>query len=196
MTVEIKWGGFVKWGADQAAWGRTVAGFIPDNAILAHALSATYPDGTVIAAWTGLGDITLGGTTYTAVGPNLVRVEAFQNSLTSGQGSLRVVLSAVSPEHLSLFITDPGQVMVTVKFLVSTDGGQNFVELPRSVTGELSRPTLQGGQYSIEVASYIDSLDRGYEQVWSQESQERDYPGDLGLEHLRSLSAGVDIRWP
>ena len=184
MSIEIKWGrDTVKWGDDTALWGREIPSFSPDEAVFAFAFSAEYPDGTAIHTWTGIGDVTVGGINYVGVGPDVVQIGEQAASLT-GQGRMTVTLSAIDPDHRNLFLQDPGRVKITVRTLYSNNGGQTWLAIPRFHRGLLSRPQLQGGQYSVEVSTYRDTLNRGFEDNWSDENQQRDYPGDLGFEHL------------
>lgn len=163
--------------------------------IAAHAISLEYPDGTAYHVWTGFEPLTVGGITYAAVGPNIVSVGT-QTSEVGGQGRMSLTLSAIEPEHRAKFLQDPGNVLVTLRLLCSTDGGQTWQIIPRWHRGELSRPQLQSGAYTIEISPYRDTLDRGYDENWSDENQQHDHPGDRGLEHILSLSDGSDIRWP
>jgi len=196
MTVEIKYGADdVKWGADDALWGAELGTVIAENTLFAFGISAQYPDGTAYHVWTGNTDLTVGGITYTGVGPDVLQVGTQQASLT-GQGRMSIVLSSISVEHRNLFLQDPGRVRITVRMLYSTNHGIEWRAIAREHSGYLSRPQLQGGQYTVEIAVYRDELNRGFDENWSDAAQRRDYPGDLGLEHLKVLSSGLDIRWP
>jgi len=169
---------------------------MPENPpIAAYAISLEYPDSTAFHVWTGFADLTVGGITYTAVGPDVVSVDPVRAGI-SGQGRMKLTLSAIQAEHRIKFLQDPGLVMVTVRLLHSDNGGQSWTVLPRFHRGELSRPELNGGQYSIEISPYRDTIDRGYEQNWSDANQQKEFPGDRGLEHLKSLTDGIDLRWP
>ena len=191
-----RWAGkFEEWGNRLESWGVEIPQFVSDAALAAYAISLEYPDDTAFHIWTGFDDLTLGGISYTAVGPDVIEVGAAQAAAT-GQGRMAVTLSAVQPEHRVKFLQDPGLVMVTVRLLYSADGGATWIAMPRFHRGELSRPQLQGGKYSIEISPYRDTLDRGYEQNWSDANQQKDYPDDLGFQHLKSLTDGIDLRWP
>lgn len=192
-----------RWGSNTEGWGSQVDNygtqrtqpFVADQLIAAHAISLEYPDDTAFHVWTGFDDITLGGITYTAVGPNIISIGVATTEI-SGQGGMTISLSAIDPEHRVKFLQDPGRVLVTLRLLYSSDGGVTWQFIPRFHRGELSRPQLQGGTYTIEISPYRDTLDRGFDQNWSHENQQQEYPGDLGFEHLTTLTDGVDIRWP
>jgi len=196
MSIEIKWGAdLVKWGTDTGIWGRDLPFQAADETLFAFGISAEYPDATAYHVWTGNADLTVGGITYTAVGPDVLQIGSQQTSLT-GQSRMSISLSAISAEHRNLFLQDPGRVRITVRMLYSKNGGVTWNVIPRYHSGYLSRPQLQGGQYTIEISVYRDELNRGFEENWSDADQQRDYPGDLGFEHLKTLASGLDIRWP
>jgi len=196
MSVEAKFGrDQIKFGSDNVLFGEEIARFIQENILFAFGISAEYPDATSYHVWTGHSDLTVGGITYTAVGPNVLQVGSQQTSL-NGQARMTLVLSSIEPEHRNLFLQDPGRVRVTVRMLYSTDGGATWNAIRRYHTGYLSRPQLRGGEYALEISVYRDELNRGFDENWSNENQQRDYPGDLGLEHLAVLASGLDIRWP
>lgn len=199
--ADLKWrSDRIRWGPDGARWSGEDSGiveFVPAGRLGANTISAEYPDGTEFHVWTGIGDVTVGGITYTGVGPDVIDIGEHQVGLT-GQNRMTISLSDIDPEYRNLFLQDPGRVWVTIKLIYSDDGGNTWVEIPRYIRGVAGRSQLQGGRYSVEVSTYTDTLDRGYEQVWSDESQQEVYPGDLGFAHLRTLSSGggIDIRWP
>jgi len=166
-----------------------------DEPLAAFAVSVEYPDGESIDVWSGLDDLELGGTLYTAAGPDVLSIGTTATAL-NGQNRMTLSLSAIDDSNRAMFLQAPGKVLVTVRFLFSTNKGRSWQALDRYTRGELTRPQLSGGTYTIEISPYSDTLDRGEEASWSNENQERDFPGDKGLEHLRSLSSGQDIRWP
>lgn len=204
MSVEVKWGeDIVKYGADNVLYGREILRFMADETLFGFGISAEYPDdpdapddANTYHVWTGYADLTVGGITYTAVGPDVLEVGSQRASL-QGQGRMSIVLSAIEVEHRNLFLQDPGRVRITLRMLYSTDGGVNWRVIPRSHSGYLSRPQLEGGRYTLEIAVYRDETNRGFSENWSDASQQSDFPGDRGLEHMATLAApGLDIRWP
>ena len=194
--ADILWGSREEfWGSLKRLWGAPTDVVEPDSDLAAYTISLEYPDETAYHVWTGFGDLSLGGIDYVGVGPDVISIGT-QTAALTGQGRMSITLSAIEAEHRAKFLQDPGKVTVTVRILYSTNGGQSWAMLNRFHRGELSRPQLQGGNYTIEISPYRDTLDRGYEQSWSDELQKQVYPGDRGFEHLQRLSEGVDIRWP
>ena len=196
MSVEAKFGrDQIRFGSDNVLFGEEIARFLQDNILFAFGISAEYPDGTSYHVSTLHDDLTVGGITYTAVGPDVLQIGSQQTSL-NGQARMTLALSSIEPAHRSLFLQDPGRVRITVRMLYSVDGGATWQVINRFHTGYLSRPQLRGGEYAVEISIYRDELNRGFDESWSNENQERDFPGDKGLEHLAVLSSGLDIRWP
>jgi len=197
-----KWGvRQIAWGAHRILWGADVDVLDPDNVVCAFGFSAEYPpttetpDGTRFDVWTGFEELTLGGITYSAVGPKVIEVGAAEASITS-QGRMSITLSAIDTEFRQMFLQDPGSVTVTARLFYSSDGGNAWQMLPRIVRGQLSRPQLSQGRYTIEISPYRDTIDRGYELTWSDDNQRRETPGDRGLEHLSAMRQIRTLRWP
>ena len=78
----------------------------------------------------------------------------------------------------------------------SEDNGASWKRLGRKLIGQLSRPIIKSQTYQIEVETIHGDIDRGEVQYWSDEDQKTRYPGDRGMEYMRKLSEGIDIKWP
>jgi len=198
--------GELRWGDKRAAWSKPLVfgGDLPDFiSDITHghlAVSAEYPNegDAPVHVWTGTGDLLLNGTTYTGVGPDVLEIQVGQ-ATEREDARLQITMAGLdTPELKRAFYEFRGRVVVSVRFVYSTDGGNTWLEVPRFFRGFYSRPQLVADQLSFEVATYQEQLDRGYERNWSARSQEAEYPGDLGFEHLVSISEGADLmtRWP
>lgn len=194
----VSWGTPLNWGAD-VVWGGEAPAFISDEAICHLTISAEYPTGDPpVHAWTGIGDLVLGGITYTGVGPEIVSVEIGQAS-EKEDARLQVTLTGLdTAEVRQAFYEFRGRVVVTVRLVYSEDGGTTWLEVPRFFRGLYSRPRITSNLITFEVATYREELDRGYETNWSDSNQQADFPGDRFFEHLIPISEGGDlkIRWP
>ena len=193
----LNWGGRLKWPGN-LIWGGPPPEFILDNAIGCITVSAEYPSDPAIHIWTGIGDLPLGGTTYTGIGPDILKVEVGKAS-ESEDARMQVTLSGLStPEYKRAFFEFRGRVVVTVRFVYSVDGGNTWFAVPRFFRGLYSRPQMRNDTLTFEVATYEEDLDRGYEQNWSDATQRAEYPNDLGFEHLVTIAEGGELmtRWP
>ena len=191
------WPDAAVWG-DASIWGPDAPDFIADDAVGHLTISAEYPSDPAIHTWTGIGDLLLGGVTYTGIGPEVVSIRIGTAS-EKEDARLQVTLAGINtPEYRRAFQEFSGRVVITVRFVYSEDGGKTWLTVPRFFRGLYSRPELRNDTVSFEVATYRENLDRGYEQNWSDSSQQAEYPGDRGLEHLVRIAEGADltIRWP
>ena len=180
------------WG-DASIWGPDAPDFIAEDAIGHLTVSAEYPSDPPIHVWTGIDDLMLGGVTYAGIGPDVVDIRIGKSS-EKEDARLQVTLARINtPELRRAFQEFSGRVVVTVRFVYSEDGGNTWLSVPRFFRGLYSRPTLRN-----DTATYRENLDRGYEQNWSDSSQQAEYPGDRGFEHLLRIAEGADltIRWP
>lgn len=184
--------------AGEVIWRPDAPQFIPDDAICHLAISADYPSDPSVNAWTGLGDLELGDVTYMGIGPEVVSVKIGQ-AAEKEDARLSVTLVGLSDAEVRrAFYEFRGRVIVTVRLVYSTDGGNTWVEVPRLFRGLYSRPQITSNQITFEVATYREELDRGYELVWSDSNQRAEYPGDRCFEHLVPIAEGRSLssRWP
>ena len=163
-------------------------------------LSLTYPQGftdlnidTQYDFWTGHGDLVLGSTTYMST-KDLINIEGVEHRLSEAAARPRVTFSGVNPKLRTLLLHDPGRVEVTIG-AVRWDGN-NWVKIPRVVRGLLTDPVMQGLMYTFEVTPEKLDVDRGDVAYWTDEDHRRRHPNDGIFQHVRTLSDGVDIRWP
>lgn len=156
-----------------------------------------HPDG-LFRAWTGIGSLEYAGETWIGLGL-LGQIHPVNSVTDLSIQEVRFSLSGVEPETLAMLtgavrrrsaqawlaaldddgkvVSDPFQLldceMDTQDFSVDEDGTASIVILARS------------GFYSLE---------RAVNEVWSDEDQQRRFPGDTGLSDLASLQ-NQDILW-
>ena len=95
-----------------------------------------------------------------------------------------------------LLSVDTGPVSVYLRDLYSLDYGATWIEAPTALAGSLSQPKFDNGLYTVEIETLSGDADRGEPKFWSHETQKAEYPDDDGFEFTRSLSHGIDTRWP
>ena len=163
-------------------------------------LSLHYPPGfsalnldTDYYFWTGSGELVIGSVTYMSTN-DLVSIEGVETRLNETSARPRVTFSGVTQDLRTLLVHDPGRVNVTIG-AVRWDG-TNWVQLPRQVKGLLTDPVMQGLLYTFEVTPETLDVDRGDVFYWTDEDHRRRHPGDGIFQHVRSISDGVDLRWP
>ncbi len=146
--------------------------------------------------WTGVGSVTVGGNTYPGGGQAL-GVSEYENTTGDPDRRLQIRLSGIPKDLRAQFLQDSGPLPVTVGWIYSQDRGGTWAEAPISFRGRLSSPTMSEGVLTVEVETQRGDVDRGLPLRWSHEDQQRRFPGDEGLEHMRALSQqGVESSWP
>ena len=163
-------------------------------------LQLNYPPGftdlnldTEYKFWTGHGDLTLGSDMYIST-RDLITIEGVESRLSEASARPRVTFSGVEPKLRTLLLHDPGRVDVIIG-AVQWDG-KKWVKIPRQVRGILTDPVMQGLMYTFEVTPEKLDVDRGDISYWTDEDHRRRHPNDRVFQHVRTISDGIDIRWP
>ena len=172
-----------------------------DNVIQSQwLLELTYPPGftdlnldTQYFFWTGHGELVIGSTTYKST-KDLINIEGVESRLSDAAARPRVTFSGVDAKLRTLLLHDPGRVDVKIG-AVRWDG-KKWVQMPRVVRGLLTDPVMQGLMYTFEVTPEKLDVDRGDVEYWTDEDHRRRHPNDGIFQHVRTLSDGLDIRWP
>ena len=154
--------------------------------------------------WSGEGELSWDGETWTGTtfetpeGDKGALVAVSEVTNEAGVPSRRAQISvAVPPAAVREMLEyDVGPVSVSIHGLYSDDGGVTWKATPFQLFGHLSRPQFAGGVYTVEIETWSGDADRGQPKMWSDETQTAEHPGDKGFEFMRSLSEGVDARWP
>jgi len=122
--------------------------------------------------------------------------------VTAGTPDRRLTLrlGTVPMALRSRFLQDDGPRPVRVKLarVTRTSGASpQGTVLQTMHAGRLSTASMQHGVLTVEVETRLGDVDRGVPLQWSHEDQQRRYPGDLGLEHMRALArGGITGAWP
>ena len=172
-----------------------------DNVLTSeYLLELHYPDGFTdlnldkdYYLWTGRGELTIGSTVYQTTN-DLVNIEGVETRLNETSARPRVTFSGIPTDIRTLFVHDPGRVDVILG-AVRWDG-KKWVRMPRQVKGLLTDPVLSGHLYTFEITPEVMDVDRGEVRYWTDEDHRRRYPNDGIFQHVRTISDGVDLRWP
>ncbi len=143
--------------------------------------------------WSGSGDLTLGGQTYTGVGEV---VGITDKVVSEGVADRRVSFSySLQANQFAAAIQDIGALEATVRYLV--DGSSGVAELPQfRVSGLLNGPRITAGVYTVELETYGSRLDIE-PVVWSAAAQRARNANDSSLDNMTGLGgAGIQVRWP
>ncbi len=148
-----------------------------------------------VRMWTGEAQLSIGGHVWTPT--NLVQdVSIAGGQLPNTETRVSIILLATTDTLRSAFLTDPGPAQVTVRQVVSSDDGMSWSLVPRAFTGRVTSPVLQGDRYTVDLVDRLGDPLRPAPLFWSDEDQQRRFPGDRGLKYMKQISAGIDVRWP
>ena len=139
--------------------------------------------------------ITVGGDVYE--GGKAVGISPIEETEGTPDNRASVSLALVSAADLARYGVDPGPIPIEIGFAQSGDAGATWTKLTKRHAGRASLPNLEGRELSIEIETLRGDVDRGGELVWSDESQQAEFPGDRGMEYNRAIAAGdVEVAWP
>ena len=152
-------------------------------------------EGSPVNLWTGEADLTIGGVTYTPT--NIVEsVTIAGGQLPNSETRITLRLFATTDELRTSFLQDPGPAQVVLRQVVSVDDGTTWTLVPRAFTGRVSGPELQGDRYSVDLVDRLGDPLRPRPRFWSDEDQQRRFTGDRGLQYMKRIATGVDVKWP
>lgn len=160
-------------------------------------VEAQFPSGW-LRFWTGLGEITWGGRTWTGAG-TLLGIGTIEETTDVVATGTTITLSGVPTDLVSACINEaqqglPGQIYLG--FL--TSAGAVIPDPVPAFSGRLDVPTLFDGADRCEIQVTYESrlidLNRSREWRYTHESQQQISPGDLGFEYVAALQ-DKEIRW-
>ena len=151
--------------------------------------------------WTGENDLEFDGNTwegtYDSDQGSLIRIDPVQESESNPDIRLKFTLSVTEDTVRDMLVRDIGSPLVKLYWIRSRDGQSNWIKVPRSYTGRISRTSFRNGLLVVEVETLLGDVDRGIIRYMSDESHRQQYPRDTALRHLRNLrQIGADDPWP
>lgn len=148
--------------------------------------------------WTGLGDLSHGGNTYTGVG-TLIGLDRIQETSEVKAAGVSVSLRGIDSTMISVALSELRQNRTgAIKFalLDAADAiiGDSFTVFEgRLDIGEIEeRP--DGAVVALRYENQLIDLERARERRYTHEDQQIDHPGDLGFEYVPALQ-DVVINW-
>jgi len=145
--------------------------------------------------WSGDEPLDFMGTVYSP--GHFIRLEHASAELGVPRRRMVASLSVADTATRAALLEDEGPLLVTARFIYSTDNGATWNLSGNRFMGRLSSPRLSGGVYSVEIETYGGDVDRGRARRWSHEAQvKRGSGGDLAFEMGAALSSGKETRWP
>ena len=205
----------LKYGDKVLTWGSEDTEFtVPSDAYVHTTLLMRDPDGVYTALWSGPGTLIHDGRVWSRTPLDFIRVSPFEANEQIADANRATVTLALPNEvferQFSRFggLADPGITHVTIKRVISMDGGATWEYLEGlHIEGRVSAPRLEGLDqgvsrgYTFDVATLNSDVDRGYTQHWDNDTQQQLYPNaavkDIFFEHVQALEVGAQLaNWP
>lgn len=157
-----------------------------------YALDLNF-DGSPVYAWTGLGEITLNGNTYTGTG-NLLQISQVQETQDIAAKGMTLSLSGIPSALLALALTEPYQgrtCKVYLGFMTSWESPDTSPDTMEIFSGYMDQMTIDEGDetstISVSVESRLIDLQRPRNRRYTAENQKIRYPSDKGFDFIESL---------
>jgi len=139
--------------------------------------------------WTGLGEATIDGNTYTGTG-NLLDVSSIEETTEIAVRGATITLSGMPTEVTSLALQSPYQGRVC-NIYFGIVSGKTYSNLTQIFSGYMDEMNIDEGPESgtivLKVENKLIDLERARTRRYTSEYQKSVYPGDLGLDFVESL---------
>jgi len=150
-------------------------------------------DAGAVRLWTGYGDRTIGGQTYTGSG-NLLNISGIEEAADLSAKGITLSLSGIDTSIVSLALQEPYQGR-TARVLFGVAGVSDYVEVFRGIMDVM---TIQedGSTATIEltVESKLVTLQRPNVRRYTSESHKLRYPSDTFFDFVEQLQ-DKEVAW-
>lgn len=157
-------------------------------------------DSNPVYAWTGIGDITIGGNNYIGVA-NMLQISNVQETQDIAARGMTLSLSGIPSDLLSLAITEPYQgriCKVYLGFMTSWESPDTSPDTMEIFSGYMDQMTIDEGAetstISVSVESRLIDLERPRSRRYTSQSQAVRYAGDKAFDFVESLQ-DVNLTW-
>lgn len=155
-----------------------------------------FISGTV-RTWSGFGNLSWDGQTWTGTG-TLLSISSVEETSDISANSVTAVLNGVPSELISLALAECQQGADGFVWLGFLSNGAVVSDPVLLFQGRLDVPAIEENgevsQVSISYESRLIDLQRSRESRYTNEDQQRQFPGDRGMEFVPSLQDKV-INW-
>jgi hypothetical protein len=160
------------------------------------AVEAKFDSGN-IRVWTGLGDLTVGGNTYTGVG-DLITIGEIEDTNEITSNGLSITLSGMNKEVLDIALTENFQNRIVNVFMGFLSGKNESAGEFQIYSGRITDMSISDGprlnNISIELENRLIDFERPSNLRYTKESQQDLFAGDKGLDFVTDLQE-ADITW-
>jgi len=146
-------------------------------------------DTQTLRAWTGTGDATIDGNTYTGTG-TLLGISSVEETSEIAVRGATLTLTGVPSEVISLALQEPYQGRVA-KIYFGVVSGATYSNLTEIFSGYMDEMNIdEGAEFStieLKVENKLIDLERARVRRFNSGYQRSVYPGDRGLDFVESL---------
>jgi len=147
-------------------------------------------DGNPIRSWTGIGDITYGGNTYTGTG-NLLNFSSVEETTEISVKGATISLSGIPSELLSLALSTPYQGRACNIYFGMIDKTLSEYNFTQIFSGYMDQMNIEEGPETcgieLKVENKLIDLERARVARFTSGYQKSKFPSDLGLDFVESL---------
>ena len=166
-----------------------------DMRILFEVLSDTQNAFLNDRVWTGIGNLTFGGQTYTGIG-SVVDIAPAPSEMGAPSSRMTLVLAASDPAVRAAAFRDPGPRKCRLRWIYSTDEGATWTAVPRQVSAILSSPVLGPATYSLTLELETGERDPNAPKFWSDQDFLTRDAAYKGGRFAQALEEGLFVEWP
>lgn len=145
--------------------------------------------------WSGVGDLTIDGNTYTGAG-DLLNISEMRESSDIAAYGATLTLSGIPNNLISLALAEPYQGRkAIIKFGVDVSGTKTTTTV---FTGEMDQMNISYGpetcEISLDVENRLVDLERPRIRRYTDKDHQARYPGDLAFEFVTRLQS-ESLEW-
>lgn len=152
-------------------------------------------DSTPIYAWTGLGEISLHGNTYTGTG-QLLQISEVQETQDIAAKGMTLALSGIPSGLLSLALTEPYQgrtCKVYLGFMTSWESPDSSPDTMEIFSGYMDQMNIDEGPETSTIKMTVESrlidLERPRNRRYTRENQQIRHSGDRAFDFVESMQS-------
>jgi hypothetical protein len=156
----------------------------------------TFASGPVYL-WTGYGDVTWNGHTWTGAG-DILGISTIEEGSDVQARGVTLTLCGISSALLADALGD-FQVGLPVTIYLGAFSGSSLISDPITAwSGRTDQPTVEVGGETATIAVQCESrlmeMNVPVNRRWTNDDQQREHPGDLGFQFVSSIQE-VAINW-
>jgi len=153
------------------------------------AIELLFDGNEILRLWTGIGEATIDGNTYTGTG-NLLNVSAIEETTEIAVRGATLTLSGVPSEVVSLALSEPYQGRVC-NIYFGIVSGNTYSNLTEIFSGYMDEMNIDEGPdtatVELKVENKLIDLERARVARYTSQYQKSLYPNDKGFDFVESI---------